>query len=160
MKEKFLRIPTSLRRQILIRAGGCGLGMAMLLMLVACGGSWKLLLPCVILSIVCLESAASLFDRCDGKRYVVITGICTEIEKTPFRRRIKAVYLRSNPHTLRVVCVGNQRSLNIGDTIAVYVSDNTAVYDVDGCKVICTYLALEKITPQGLTNAPSHDIMQ
>lgn len=154
MKDKFLRIPAPLRRQILIRAGGCGLGLAMLLMLVACRGSWKLLLPCVILSIVCLESAAALFDRCDRKNYVVITGICTEIEKTPFRRRIKAVYLRSDPHTLRVVCVGNQRSLNIGDAIAVYVSDNTAVYDMDGCKVICTYLALEKITAVGIDECP------
>ena len=150
MKEKFLRIPAPLRRQILIRASGCGLGVSMLLMLVACGGSWKFLIPCIVLSVICLESAAALFDRCDRKNYVVITGICTEIEKTPFRRRTKAVYLRSNPHTIRVVCVGNQRSLYIGDTIAVYVSDNTAVYDVDGCKVICTYLALEKITPAGI----------
>lgn len=147
MKEKFLRIPAPLRRQILIRASGCGLGMSMLLMLVACGGSWKFLIPCIVLSVICLESAAALFDRCDRKNYVVITGICTEIEKTSFRRRIKAVCLRSDPYTLRVVCVGNQSSLSIGDTIAVYVSDNTAVYDVDGCKVICTYLALEKITP-------------
>lgn len=150
MKEKFLRIPVPLRKQILIRLGGCGLGIAMMLMMFAYRGDWKLLLPCIALSAACLQSAASLFDRCDRKQYVVITGRCTEIEKTPFRKRTKAVYLCSDEFNLKIVCIGKMRNLIPGDTLSVYVSDNTAVYDMDGCKVICSYLALEKIAPGGI----------
>lgn len=150
MKETFLQFPAPLRRHILIRAVGCILGIGMMVMLLACRGDWKLLLPCGILSAVCMESAAALFDRCHRKQYIVITGICTDIERTSFRRHIKSLYLRSDGFNIKIVGVGKIRDLNTGDTVAVYLADNTAVYDMDGYQVICTYLALKKIAAGGI----------
>lgn len=144
MKEKFLRIPESLRKQVLIRCGGCVFGIAMLILVLAYQGDWRFLLPCAILSLVSLGSAASLYDRCVQNRYVVIEGVCTDIEKVALRRRIKAIYVRNDQFDVKLLNTGKIRNLAVGDTVTVYVADNTAVYEVDGSKVICTYLAMKK----------------
>lgn len=146
MKEKFLSIPPSLQKQILLRLGGSGAGVAMLILVLAYGGDWRFLLPCIVLALLCLGLAASLYDRCAQEKYVIVEGTCTEIERAPFSRRIKAVYLRNDQHTVKLVGVRKLKNLIVGDMLNVYVADNTAVYEMDGSKIICSYLAIEKGT--------------
>ena len=45
MAEKFKQIPVPLQKQILIRLAGSGLGLAMLVLILAYRGSWQLMLP-------------------------------------------------------------------------------------------------------------------
>lgn len=144
MKERFLHIPEPLRRQILIRGGGCILGIAMLILVLAYQGDWRFLIPCAILSLVSLGSAAALYDRCIQNKYVVIEGVCTDIEKVTLRKRIKAVYLRNDQFNIKLLNTRKIKNLIVGDTVTFYVADNTAVYEIDGCKVICSYLAMVK----------------
>ena len=144
MKEQFLRIPRSLQKQILLRATGCVVGIFLFILILIFYKDWRFWLPCVILSVMCLASAGSLFFRCVYGRYVIVEGICTDIEKSLVRRRIKAIYLRNDRFSIKVVNAKRIRSLSIGDTVTVYVADNSAVYDVDGTKVICYYLAMTK----------------
>ena len=117
----------------------------MLLILLAYGGNWHFLFPCAALAITCLSGAASLYDRCQQERYVTIEATCTEIHRAPFRRRIKSLYLRSEQHTIKLVRIRNIRGLTVGDTLTLYVSDSTAVYEMDGTMILCSYLALSKV---------------
>ena len=39
------------------------------------------------------------------------------------------------------------RSLSIGETLSLYVADNTPVYSVEGSNVICNYITLSKALP-------------
>ena len=77
MKETFLTFPEPLRKQILLQCAGSGVGVAMLLILLAYGGSWHFLFPCIALIITSFGGAASLYDRCRQERYVTIEADCT-----------------------------------------------------------------------------------
>lgn len=147
MKEKFMQIPQALRKQIWLRCGGAGMGVVMLLIVLIYSTDWRFMVPCVVAVVLCLASAALLYFRCVEGGYVAITGVCTEIERTGIRKRIKAIYLQSEEHTVRVVGIKPIRNLAVGDTLTLYVADNTAVYNMDGCNVICSHIALAKTLP-------------
>ena len=148
MKETFLTFPEPLRKQILLQCAGSGVGVAMLLILLAYGGSWHFLFPCIALIITSFGGAASLYDRCQQGRYVTIEATCTEINRAPFRRRIKSLYLRSEQYTIKLVGVRKIRGLAVGDTMTLYVSDNAAIYEMDGSMILCSYLALSQVQRQ------------
>ena len=147
MKEKFMQIPQTLRKQIWLRCGGAGMGAAMLLMVLIYSTDWRFMVPCAVAAVLCLVSAALLYYRCIQGRYVEICGICTEIERSGIRKRIKAIYLQTSEYTIRVVGIKPIRNLSVGDTLTLYVADNTAVYSMDGCSVICSYIAMVKTLP-------------
>ena len=144
MKEQFKCIPKPLQKQILIRIAGAVLGLFLFILLLIFYKDWRFWIPCVILSVMCLASAGTLFYRCVFGKYVVVEGVCTDIDKTLIRRRIKAIYIRNDNFSIKIVNAKRINNLSIGDIVTVYVADNSAVYDVDGMKVICYYLAMTK----------------
>ena len=148
MKEKLMQFPTPLRKQVLLRCTGAGIGTAMLLIILIYGGSWQFYLPCAIVSILCIGSAWLLYDRCAKNRYVVISGPCVEIERTSIRKRIRSIYLQCDDHRVRVVGIKGIRNISNGDHLDLFVADNTPVYEMDGCKVVCSYIALTRASPK------------
>ena len=147
MKEKFMQIPQALRKQVWIRCGGAGMGAAMLLMVLIYSTDWRFMVPCAVAVVLCLANAALLYYRCIQGRYVEISGGCTEIERSGIRKKIKAIYLQTPEHTIRIVGIKPIRNLSVGDSLTLYVADNTAVYNMDGCNVICSYIAMTKALP-------------
>jgi len=144
MKKAFLEIPRPLQKQILLRLLGAVLGLFLLILFLIVYKDWRFWTPCVILTVMCLASAGTLFFRCVLGKYVVVEGICTDIDKSLIRKRVKAIYIRNDQFSIKIVNAKRIRNLSIGDTVTVYVADNSAVYDVDGIKVICYYLAMTK----------------
>ena len=144
MKNAFLQIPRPLQKQILLRLLGAILGLFLLILFLIVYKDWRFWTPCVILTVMCLASAGTLFFRCVLGSYVVVEGVCTDVDKSLFRKRIKAIYIRNDQFSIKIVNAKRIRNLSIGDTVTVYVADNSAVYDVDGTKVICYYLAMTK----------------
>lgn len=149
MKEKFQQIPVALQKQILMHCGASGLSMILFFVILACTGDWRLFLPCAILSVTCFASAASLFDQCVQRKYVTIECICTQIEKTAIRKRIKTLYLREEKYSIKLIGAKPVKGLIIGDRVTVFVAENSAVYEMDGCQVICGCLAMTK---EGITH--------
>lgn len=147
MKEKFMQIPQALRKQIWLRCGGAGMGAAMLLMVLIYSTDWRFMVPCAVAVVLCLANAGLLYYRCIQGRYVEISGGCTEIERSGIRKKIKAIYLQTPEHTIRIVGIKPIRNLSVGDSLTLYVADNTAVYNMDGCNVICSYIAMTKALP-------------
>lgn len=144
MKEQFLTIPKPLQKQVLLRLAGGILGLILFILVLIFYKDWRFWFPCVILSVMCLASAGTLFFRCILGNYVVVEGVCTDIDKSLIRKRVKAIYVRNDQFSIKIVNAKRIRNLSIGDTVTVYVADNSAVYDVDGMKVICYYLAMTK----------------
>lgn len=147
MKEQFMRIPQALRKQIWLRCGGAGMGVVMLLIVLLYSTDWRFMIPCVAAIVLCLISAAMLYYRCLQGRYVEIIGVCTEIERTGIRKRIKVIYLQTAEHTVCVVGIKAVRNLAIGDSLKLFVADNTPVYNMEGCNVICAYITMIKVHP-------------
>lgn len=145
MKDKFRQFPKVLQKQILIRLTAGIVSLLMLVIILLYRGGLELMLPCIGFSAVFFISALQLYARCDEKNYVVIRGTCTEIEKTGLRRKVKDIYVKEDQFTVRIVRPTMKlRSLNVGDRITIYLADNAPVYEMDGCKVICNTLAVEK----------------
>ena len=144
MKNAFLQLPRPLQKQVFLLLVGGVLGFFLFILVLIFYKDWRFWLPCVILSVMCLASAGTLFFRCVLDKYVVVEGICTDIDKSLVRKRIKAIYIRNDQFSIKIVNAKRIRNLSIGDTVTVYVADNSAVYDVDGTKVICYYLAMTK----------------
>ena len=80
---------------------------------------------------------------------VVIRGHCTGLEKTPMRRRIKTLYLWSDPHTVKIQLAGKLRNVDEGDIITVYTATGTPVYENEGCQQLSTYLAIDILKGRG-----------
>ena len=145
MIDKFRQFPQVLQKQILIRLTAGIVSLLMLVIILLYRGGIELMFPCIGFSSVFFISALQLYARCDEKNYVVIKGICTEIEKTGLRRKVKDIYVKEDQFTVRIVRTSMKlRSLNVGDRITIYLADNAPVYEMDGCKVICNTLAVEK----------------
>lgn len=100
----------------------------------------------IALSILCFGAAASLYDRCLQGKFVAVTGTCSEIERVPLRRRIKALYLRNDRHYIKLMGVRRIKNLVVGDSVTIYIADDAAVYEIEGYQVVCNYLAIEKRT--------------
>lgn len=145
MKDKFRQFPLVLQKQILIRLTAGIVSLLMLVIILLYRGGIELMFPCIGFSSIFFISALQLYARCDEKNYVVIKGTCTEIEKTGLRRKVKDIYVKEDQFTVRIVRPTMKlRSLNVGDRITIYLADNAPVYEMDGCKVICNTLAVEK----------------
>lgn len=142
MKERLIQIPGPLRKQLLLRLGGCVFSIAMLVIVLLSAVEATLLLPCFLLVVICLGSGWLLWERCVQKRYVVIEGTCTDIERSSLHKRIKAIYIRQGEKTVKIAGMGAIKNLCVGDTVTVYVADTTDVYEVDGYLVVCSYLAI------------------
>ena len=145
MKDKFRQFPQVLQKQILIRLTAGIVSLMMLVIILLYRGSLELMFPCIGFSALFFISALLLYIRCDEGRYVVIQGICTEIDKTGIRRKVKDIYIKGDQFTIRIARPTMKlRNLNVGDRITIYLTDNTPVYEMDGCKVVCNTLAVEK----------------
>lgn len=145
MAEIFKKIPSALKKQILIRLAGSGLGLIMLILIVSYRGNWQLIIPGIAIFLAFFGSAALLFIKCAGESYVVIQGECIEIEKAGLRKRIKAVYIHQDGRRVKIMNqVQRLRNLSVGDKLAVYISENAPVYDHDGCYVVFNVIAVGK----------------
>ena len=102
-------------------------------------------LCCLLILVLLLHCMGIKTAGAAEGKYVALTGICTELEKSPLRRRIKNVYLQNDQHRVKIASPqGRMKNLRVGDELTVYISDNTPVYEMDGYKVICSILALGK----------------
>lgn len=145
MKEKFSMFPQVLQKQILVRLTAGVVSILMLVLILLYKGGFELVFPCIGFSVMFFISALQLYVRCDDKNYVVIRGTCTEIERTGLRRRVKDIYVKDDVFTVRLVRPTMKlRALRVGDRITIYLADDIPVYEMDGCKVICSTLAVEK----------------
>ena len=143
MKEKFKKIPQALQKQIIIKYGAALV--SLLLMTVSLLLERNLYLPLSFLIFFAFFgfSASQLLYRSAAGQFIMICGQCIRLERTPIRRYIRTLYLWADPHTVKVQIAGKLRNINVGDAVAIYVSDNTPVYESEGYQQLSTYLAID-----------------
>ena len=145
MRKEYHDFPAVLRKQILIRIAGSILGFVLILAVIVAGGGIQQLLPGFTIALGFMSDTAFLFYRCLEKRYVVIRGICEQIEFSSFRKRIKSVQIQCDGKTVKLVGqLHNLRNLKIGDELEVYVADTAPVYEDDGIYLVIGTLAVRR----------------
>ena len=139
MKERFRNIPAPLQKQILLRASGMAIGIA--IMIFAGKEDIVLLLPGIAALLMFLVSACSLAIRCLDGKYLILKGQCLQIERSFVRKNIKAIYLKVQNHTVKLRCQLPRR-IAAGDQLTIYISNDAPVYEEDGCQVLFHILAI------------------
>lgn len=91
-----------------------------------------LALPCLILSVLLIVKTAIMFYNCIAGHYLEIKGVCSDVEKTPFRRRIKTITVKAEDKKLKLNAHYSIKNVNTGDTLTVYMSKKSPLYNQNG----------------------------
>ena len=126
-----------------MRYGATLVSLMLLVVSLLLEGNFYLSLSILIIFAFYGVSASQLLYVAVSNQIVVIRGVCTKLEKTPVRRRIKTLYFQSESHTVKIQILGRLRNVDEGDVITVYAVNNTPVYENDGCQQLSTYLAID-----------------
>lgn len=146
MKEIFNHIPGPLRKVILIRLAASAAAVLMLICVLLFQGEWQFAVPCIAVAIVFFVAGLQILADCSEKKYITIIGVCSEVERSGLRKRIKSICMKQGDLAVKLPHPEfYSKSLNAGDKLIVYVSSNAPVYEVDGYQVICSTLAIGKV---------------
>ena len=143
MKEKWIKMPKALQRQVLFRSGGGGLFLMILLFLITGSRDLYLLLPCVLCMFWLAGSGFWLFLQAAEGNYMRLQGQCIRIDMAGLRKRVRAVHLALEQGTVKIPVRYRISRLSEGDIIVVYVAEETPVYERDGEYIIGNYYAME-----------------
>lgn len=143
MKDKFRHLPDALQKQVVLRlAIGAGF-FALFLVVQFSMGDIYFSLPCVVFGGVMIVNGGLLFYNSAKGNFISVRGVCRQIETTGIRKRVRNIYMDMEPYILKLSVRQRIRNLDKGDTIVVYLSEKTPVYEQDNGYMICSYYALE-----------------
>lgn len=146
MKQSLNQIPGPLRKVILFRFITCGVALLMLCWVLLILRDWKFAIPCLAVAIVFFVAGLQLLADCTENNYITLKGVCSEVERTGLRKRIKSICIKCGELSVRFPnpdCYS--KTLKTGDYLEIYVSCSAPVYEMDGYQVICNTLAIGKL---------------
>lgn len=143
MKDKFKHLPDALQKQVVLRLAIGAVFFVLFLIVQFCMGDIYFSLPCVVFGGVMIVNGGLLFYNGIKGNFIRVQGICRQIETTGIRKRIKNLYIDMEPYTLKMPVRHRIRNLIRGDTVIIYLSEKTPVYEQDKGYMICSYYALE-----------------
>lgn len=146
MKQKFKQLPETLQKQVIIRSAVAALFTLLFFVILFGFGDVYLCIPCLFFAGFLIVNAILLLYNSVRGNYVSVSGVCTHIEATPVRRRIKSITLQYEDETPKQLIISireRMKRLAVGDTVIVYLSEKTPVYNRDGGYLIYGYYAIE-----------------
>lgn len=147
MKNGKQCLPVPLTRQVCFRIGAGILFFLPALFLSVLYRDFLLPFPFLLFSAFFLGSGLHLWKLSRNQQFVILTGVCCGTERSWIQKRINRIYLTEDAEGIRIQILVKQkvRQIQKGDRIQVYVSKQTPVYDCGNEKLLCSFLALEKI---------------
>jgi len=149
--KKLKSLPEPLQKQILLR-----LGLAAVLFILGLASAiiWK------DASMLLIIAAAALFAvlgvRIAYRDYIIINGICGDVDATIVRRRTKAIVLCAmmggKEIKLRIPLRQQFKKIAVGDALEVYVDAETQIHEWDGEFRLQSYIAIDKASAACYTN--------
>ncbi len=137
-------MPEALTKGIMSRIG---IGGILLIVSIFVSVLWRdvyLTLPCLLFSIYFLLNGIQLYRIAAGNNYVIVTGRCSFIERTKFRRKISSItFITEEKIAIKLFIKHRIQNFQEGDQVKVYISKQTPVYDNGESKVLCSYLAIQ-----------------
>ncbi len=132
LKELYMKLPALLRKHITINILAASLAVILFFIVIFCFSDIVLALPCLILSVLLIVKTAVLFYNCIAGNYLEIKGVCSDVEKTPFRRRVKSIIVKAEDKKLKLNAHYSIKNVNIGDALTVYMSKKSPLYNQNG----------------------------
>ena len=143
MKNEFRHLPQALQQQVVLRLA-IGAGFLLLFFAVQlCLGDIYLSLPCALFGSVMIVNGGLLFYNSIKGNFIRVQGVCRQIETVGMKKRIRNIYIDTELYTLKMPVRRRIRNLDNGDTVIIYLSEKTPVYEQDNGYMVCSYYALE-----------------
>ena len=141
MKQFARDIPLVLQRQILLRVAVAALALwfgTVVLVL----HSPVVATPFLLAALLSAGSAGHIYHMAIKQHVLELRGVVLSLERTMFRRRVKAMLLEVEGKALRVVLHSSQKLPMRGDQITLFIQDATPLYEWRGLHQLGGYLAL------------------
>ena len=146
LREQLSSLPDSLRRVLIFRLLAALICAILFLVCLGFAPGIRLSIPPLISMVYSLFAGSSLFADCKSRKFICLRGTCSTIVKTLFRRRTAAIYVSLEDKIIMVRPIFPVPSVQVGNTVAIYLSRHFPVYERDGVQVISRYYALS-VTP-------------
>lgn len=143
MRENFKEIPSALKMQIYVRGGIAAIFLLLFILILVFVRDVLLAFPCVCLAAFMSVNAGRLVYDCLKRNYIIVQSECTDIERTKFLKRIKAVYLKAPEGEIKVQIRRKIDRLDVGDEVIIYIATRAAMYLHRGVYGLSDYYALE-----------------
>jgi hypothetical protein len=146
MREKFIELPEPIQREILKRLAISAVAFIALIALFVNSCGIYTLLPFGYISLYSALNGLLLFLKTSEGDYVVISGICFEIEYSLIRHRPKSILLKADDTTIRLKLRNRTGKIEIGTKLDLYLATDTPVYEKGAVRIPQKYIALELAT--------------
>ena len=143
MKEFFKSLPYAMKKHLLLRSVLGLLFLILFIIVLLVAKDFLFAMPCLGIAIFFLVNVGVLLYDCLTNNVIVIQGECLEIERTRFMKRTHNIVIAVDVETVKVPVRHQIKKINIGDTVTVFLSSRTSVYENGNQKVICGYYAIE-----------------
>lgn len=142
-KRQYEHFPAPLRQILNLRLIGAAAGLFLTLVILLVFAELPLILPSLLLLFWSSADAWRLYRLFTHQEYLVLSGVCTKVDISPIRRRPKAIYTDIEGRPVKIPLNRSLGSVTIGDTIILYLSHQSPIYEADGVATIFRYYAVE-----------------
>ena len=146
LRELFFSLPEPLRCVLVFRLVAALISAILLVACLIFTPGIRLAIPPLIFMVYSLFTGSVLFSDWASGNCICLQGTCSAIEKTLLRRRMAAIYVSLENRIIMLRPSFPVPSVQVGDTVAIYLSRHFPVYERDGVQVISRYYALS-VTP-------------
>ena len=143
MREDFKKLPKVLKKNIFYRIGLGLLFLTVFVLMCIFADYLVFAIAPAAFAMFLLMDGIGMLIRCIGGNYVELTGICTEVSQSTFRRRTKHILVETPRGTVKLPIRMKPQSIKEGDNLVIYVPDHASVYDYKGNMVVCEFYAIE-----------------
>lgn len=141
MKRILHMLPPALQRQLMIQAG---LALLALVLAVVALFFFSLIIsvPFLLGAALLAFSALRLYHIGTQGQYLILRGTVMKVERTSVRQQMKSLLLEVDGKALQVVLRNRHVTVQEGETVKLYISDTTPLYEWQGIHRLYAYLAI------------------
>ena len=141
MKRILRMLPPALQRQLMIQAG---LALLALVLAVVALFFFSLIIsvPFLLGASLLAFSALRLYHIGTQGQYLILRGTVMKVERTSVRQQMKSLLLEVDGKALQVVLRNRHVTVQEGETVKLYISDTTPLYEWQGIHRLYAYLAI------------------
>lgn len=158
LKDILQKLPPALQKQVLFRMGSGVLFFMLFLIIRSSIKDLYFILPCVLCGVWLFGSGIWLLHQGAAGDYIRLQGECVQVDTVGLRKRVIALYIALETGIVKITVRQRIRKLRTGDTVIVYLTEKTPVYEKEGICIIGSYLALEIQTGGSCEKGKRNDV--
>lgn len=143
MRKEYMKLPDALKREIVVRFVIGILFIFLFLVLILSRQEYFLYLTSLLFGVYFLIDAVKFLLTAILEHYVCVQGVCSEIETSGLRKKIKSIVIDLEVGKLKIILQRKIKEVAIGDTVVVYLSDKSPVYEQNGRYIVSSYYAMK-----------------